>query len=103
MRSHSSILLSRILRAGLRVSACRYRVVAVGLDHRSRIICITTNTPRLSKQGYHAEERLIFRTPQSLSTIILARVGASGELRPIDPCPRCQRLADKRKIKIESI
>jgi len=46
---------------------------------------------------------LIFRCPPSLSTILIARVGAKGDLRPIDPCDRCQKLADNRGIKIKRV
>lgn len=56
MKAHRSHLLNRILNAAMRVTNCRYRVVAVGLDHRHRVISIATNTPRLHSRGYHAEE-----------------------------------------------
>ncbi len=100
MRSHSSILLPRMIRAGLTVHQCRYRVVAAGLDHRLRIISIRTNTPRLPLRGLHAEERILHTSPRSLSLILLARVGADGSLLPITPCPVCARLAAKRGVRI---
>lgn len=100
MKSHSSSLASRILRAALRVSHCRYRVVAVGIDHRHRIIGLTTNTPRLSTRGWHAEERLLHRAPRSLRRITIARVGADGTFLPIDPCAHCRKLAKQKGVEI---
>lgn len=99
MRSHPSTLLNRIVRAGLR-SPCRFRVVAVGLNRHGSIIGITTNTPRLSTRGWHAEERLIHRSPRSLSKILIARLGATGRFLPIDPCPHCTKLATKNGVVI---
>ena len=103
MRSHSSILISRMIRAGLRVEHCRYRVVAAGIDNRDRIISIATNTPRLRSRGYHAEERIIYSSPRSLRCIVILRVNRKGELMPIDPCQNCYRIAASRGIKIEPI
>lgn len=102
MKSHSSLLLNRIIRAGLRVSL-RYRVVAVGIDHRLRIINIKTNQPRLIRRGLHAEERVLHTSPRSLRQIVIARVGADGRLLPIDACDVCKRLARKRGIKIRPL
>lgn len=100
MKAHPSTLLDRIVRAGLRVK-CRFRVVAVGFDHRRRIIGIATNSFYLPARGRHAEERLIHRCPKSLTRIVIARIGAQGMLLPIDPCERCRRAADKAGIRIE--
>lgn len=91
-----------MVKAGLKVDL-RYRVIGAGLDSRGNIISIKTNQPRLKSQGFHAEERLLFNSPRSLVKIIILRIGARGELRPIDACERCLRLATKRGVKIESI
>lgn len=103
MRSHLSTLIPRMIRAGLRVSACRMRVVAAGIDGKNRIISIATNSPRLPNRGMHAEERIIHSSPRSLYKILLLRVGAKGALLPIHACKHCQKLADKRQVKIERI
>jgi len=102
VKSHSHSLHTRIIRAGIRVTTCRYRVVAVGFNHTGAIIGIATNSPRLPMRGFHAEETLIRRSPRSLARILIARVGHEGTLLPIDPCEQCQRLAAKYSIKIEA-
>jgi len=57
MRCHPTTLAERMTRTALRVTAVRYRVCAVGIDRRGRIIAIATNAPRLPMRGWHAEER----------------------------------------------
>lgn len=104
MRSHLSTLVPRMIRAAMRVDSCRFRVCAVGIDKKKRIIAIATNTPRLPTRGLHAEERVMHRAPSGLlDRILLLRVGAKGGLLHIHPCSHCQKLADKRGIKIERI
>lgn len=103
MRSHLSTIIPRMIRAGLRVSQCRVRVVAAGVDSRGRIISISTNSPRLPKRGMHAEEKIIHTSPRSLRKILLLRVGARGALLPIHACSHCQKLADKHNVKIERV
>lgn len=97
-------LLDRIARKAAEVP-CKFRVVAVGKDRRGRYIGIATNLPRFQRTGggWHAEERLIFGSPPSLSVILLARIGASGDFLPIKPCPRCRRLAEKNNVKIREV
>lgn len=102
MRSHLSSLIPRMIRAGLKVNL-RYRVVAAGIDNRNRIISLATNSPRLPNRGYHAEERVIFSSPKSLRRILILRVNNRGQMLPIDPCFKCQSLADKRGVTIESV
>lgn len=102
MKCHHSNLIPRMIRLGMKVNL-RYRVVAAGIDSKGNIISIKTNQPRLKSQGFHAEERLMFSSPRSLVKIIILRIGVKGELRPIDACSRCLRLATKRGVTIESI
>lgn len=102
MKCHRSTLITRMIKLGVKVNL-RYRVVAAGVDSKGNIISIKTNQPRLKSQGFHAEERLMFSSPRSLVKIMILRIGANGELRPIDPCERCLRLATKRGVTIESI
>lgn len=103
MRSHLSTIVPRMIKAGLRVRECRYRVIAAGLDSRGRVISIATNTPRLPNRGMHAEERIMHSTPKLLNRILLLRVGAKGQILPTDPYLHCQKLSDKRGVSIERI
>lgn len=104
VRAHWTTLIPRMIRAGLKADpVLRYRVIAAGIDYRNRIISIATNRPRLKNRGQHAEERVIFTSPASLSRIVICRIGARGDLLPIEPCRICRKLAEKRGIKIESI
>lgn len=94
-----------MIRAAMRVDQahCRFRVCAAGIDNRNRIISIATNRPRLSNRGLHAEERVMYSTPQTLAKILILRVGARGDLLPISACRLCTKQAAKRGIVIESI
>lgn len=104
MRSHLSTLIPRMIRAGLRLHGCRYRVVAAGISHDGSVISIATNQPYLPNQGRHAEERVIHSTPKYvLARILLLRVNKRGERLPIHACERCERLARKRGVKIERL
>lgn len=103
MRAHISTLVPRMVRAALKVDQCRYRVAAAGIDHRGRIISIATNRPKYKTRGLHAEERIIYSAPKSLSIILIIRVGAHGNLLPIHPCRLCLRLATQRGIKIQPV
>jgi hypothetical protein len=103
MKAHTSTLVSRMIRAGLRVHACRHRVIVAGTDYRGRIITLATNSPRLVTRGFHAEERVIHTSPRTLRRIMLLRIGARGNQLPIDPCSHCQKLANRRGITIERI
>lgn len=90
-----------------KASHCRTKVVAVGFDHRGNMICIQHNKPRIYRAGggWHAEELVIKNSPtEILKKIVIARVSPNtGELKPISPCIKCQRLAAKYDIRIESV
>lgn len=100
MKVHISDLVPRMIRAGMKVSQCRYRVIAAGIDHKNRVISIATNRPYLRNRGHHAEERIMFSSPRSLRKIMIIRVSARGEMLKIDPCELCQELARRKGIKI---
>jgi hypothetical protein len=102
MRTHSSTLASRMRRAAQRVQL-RFKVVAVGLDYRGRVISLATNSPRLEHRSWHAEERIIHGSPRSLAKVLIARVGRTGNWLPIDPCAVCVELARKRGVEIERL
>lgn len=95
-------------------SACTYKVSAMAFDKKGDLLGHTVNRHSqwdvLTKDGEgrpgtaeHAERRLISTFGKNIKTILIARVGHSGILRPIDPCPACSKLARKYGIKIISI
>ena len=110
-----SIALEKLLKEKALHSPCTYKVSAIALDAKGDILGHVTNTHSkgwdiLEKQevgrpgtAFHAEKRLIQQYSQLIKTIVICRVGRSGELRPIDPCPACKRTADKYGIKIVSL
>jgi len=96
-------------------SPCTYRISAIAFDNKGDILGHTSNSHSLNwnileKQdegragtALHAERRLIAQYGQLIKTIVICRVGRSGKIRPIDPCPACQRAAAKYGIKIVSL
>jgi hypothetical protein len=86
-------------------SACRYRIAAIGIDFRGRVIGSATNQPRFHRKGggLHAEALVIRGSPKSLRTVVIGRIGQAGELRRIEPCARCRAEAAKRGVRIVSI
>ena len=110
-----SIALEKLLKEKASHSPCTYKVSGIALDAKGDILGHVTNSHSrgwniLDKQevgragtGDHAERRLIQQYSQLIKTIVICRVGRSGKLRPIDPCPACQKAAAKYGIKIVSL
>lgn len=103
-----------ILTNRARKSDCTYKVSAMAFDKKGNLIGHAVNRHSqwdvLTKDGEgrpgtaeHAERRLISAFGKKVRTILIARVGHSGILRPIDPCPACSKLARKYGIKIISV
>jgi cytidine deaminase len=86
-------------------SICRFRVSAVGLDKRGRIVGCTSNRLRFLHKGggVHAEIALIKKYGKQLKSIFICRINKSGELMNIHPCKNCQEVIDKLNIKVYSI
>lgn len=90
-------------------SNCHFKVSAIGYDANGNIIGSAVNSfhpsLRLSSKGVglHAEINLIRRYGNLIKTIVICRVGNSGNLLPIDPCEKCLDCATKLGIKIYSI
>ena len=94
-------------------SPCTYKVSAIAFDRKGNILGHTTN--KHSKwdvldygegragTARHSERILIERYSQNIKTILICRVGRSGEILPIDPCPACKKAAAKYGIKIISV
>ena len=86
-------------------SSCRFRVAAIGIDFRGRVIGVKHNQPSYKKnRGLHAEANLMRSVPsKSLSTIVIVRIGAGGAIRPIKPCDACRAMADKIGVNIRTV
>ena len=95
-------------------SPCTYRLAAVAISKKGNILGHCTNnhskwqvlekTP-IGRAGtaQHCERLLIQKYGQRIHTIIICRIGRSGEIRPIDPCPACAKLANKYGITIKTV
>lgn len=99
---------SQIIQRAKRIaskSLCRYKVGAIGFNHKGEIISSSFNKPRFCREGgsVHAEMHVMKISPPSLKSILICRVGLSGNLRPIHPCKTCQQKADELGIKILTI
>ena len=95
-------------------SDCSYKISAICFDKKGNILGHVTNKhsdwdvvkkTNAGRAGTakHAERLLISKFGKNIKTIVIARVGHSGELRNIDPCPICQKVAKKYGIKILSV
>ena len=96
-------------------SDCTYKVSAIAFDKKGDILGHVTNKHSdwdviKKENGHgragtakHAERLLMKRYKGLIKTIVICRVGHSGELRSIDPCKACKKVADKLGIKIISI
>ena len=94
----------RAIKAACR-SSCRYRISALGFNHKGDLIYVSTNKPRFKKEGgsVHAEMDVMHNNGDSLRTIIICRVNKSGEMIKIDPCPACAAKASERGVKIVTL
>ena len=110
----SEIAVTSLLQSKARRSPCNYHVAAVAFDKKGDILGHVTNKRAkwdvIAKTGVgragtsrHAERLLLSRYANNIKTIVICRVGHSGALRPIEPCPACKKAADKLGVKIISL
>ena len=95
-------------------SPCTYKISGIAFSKKGNVLGHCTNnhskwqvlekTP-IGRAGTaeHCEKRLIEKFGKRIHTIVICRVGRSGELRPIDPCKACSKLALKYGITIKTI
>ena len=90
-------------------SRSKYRISAIAFDERGDFVAQAFNglppdgvvgKPGI---GIHAEWKLMMKYGSLIKTIIISRIGHSGEWRPIEPCGNCRALADKLGIKLITI
>lgn len=90
-------------------SPSRFRMAGVAFNKKGEILGFASNgfrkeqIPFTKHSGDHVEKKLIERYGSLISRIIILRIGRSGNILPIDPCPKCQKLLDKYGIKVVSV
>ena len=89
-----------------RQSLCRNRVSALGFNKNGDCVIKTFNKHRFERKGggIHAEMQIMQQArKKGIVHIIICRVGRNGDLLPIEPCKKCQQIADKLEITISSV
>lgn len=88
-----------------RQSISGYKISAIGISKNGNIISKATNHPRFDRYGggLHAEMKLLRKCGNRISTIILCRVNRNGGVLPIEPCPRCKKILDRKMIKVITV
>ncbi len=88
-------------------SKLKFKVSAIAFDAHGDYLDRARNSHRNGMtgkgKGLHAEMALMKKYGARIKTIIICRVGNSGNLLPIDPCSACAGLAGKLGITIVSI
>ena len=86
-------------------SPCKAKVSAIGLNKHGKVISTACNHPRFSKYGggVHAEIKALARGGDKIRSIIIYRVGKLGDILPIECCPACRKVLDKKGINVYSI
>ena len=83
---------------GMEVNSCISRRISYG-EYSKR--CITKESCKFS--GKHAERALMEKYGKRIASILILRVGHGGDLRAIQPCDMCKKIADKLGIRIFSV
>lgn len=86
-------------------SISKFRISAIALDKKGKIIATACNKPRFGKKGggLHAEVEVLRRGGIRVKTIVICRIGHGEDVLPIEPCENCRNLFNKLGIKIISI
>ena len=83
---------------GMEVNSCISRRISYE-EYSKR--CITKESCKFS--GKHAERALMEKYGKRIASILILRVGHGGDLRAIQPCDMCKKIADKLGIRIFSV
>jgi cytidine deaminase len=95
----------KIAKQKAKQSPGKFKISALGFDHKGEYIGSAFNYLRFDRYGggMHAEMSLIHKYGLRIKTILVCRIGRSGNLLPIHPCPRCSAKARELGIKIVPI
>lgn len=84
-------------------SKCTHRISAIGFNKNGDIVAKSTNRHRFNWVGgaIHAEMAVMkVAKRRGIVTILICRIGRSGDILPIHPCKVCKEKADELNIKI---
>ena len=98
-------LLERMRKKALK-SRSKFLICAVAFSKKNSILGINFSRPSSNRHclANHAETGLILSIGgNKIDRILVCRVGRQGNCLPIDPCKGCQNIADRFKIKIETV
>jgi hypothetical protein len=101
-------VIDRLTKKATQTKTC-YRISAMAFNKKGEFLGAATNSFQTDGRrpgkgcGIHAERRLISRYKYNIRTIIICRIGWSGDILAIDACKTCQKIADKMGIKIISV
>lgn len=95
-------------------SPCTYKISGIAYSKKGNVLGTATNSHSkwdvmshlpLGRAGTaeHCERVLMKKFKNQIRTIVLCRVGRSGNVLPIDPCPVCAKLAKKYGITIKTV
>lgn len=110
MSEKETIRIKKILHDAASKSPGRFRIGGIALNKKGEILGVAHNSFRKDNvvgqrkgTGEHCEVRLIRRYRDNIKTLILMRIGNSGNVLPIDPCPSCQALIEKYGINVLTV
>ena len=108
LSANSMDLIVAKLKKKARQSPSKFHISAIAFDKRGAFLGQAFNhfRPGLSQgkgQGLHAERALMNRYGDLIKTIMICRIGSSGDWLPIRPCNQCLETATKLGIKIVTI
>lgn len=87
-------------------SISKFRISAFGFNAKGECVAKASNSPRFVRKGggIHAEMRIMREAlRKNIKTIVICRVGRSGNFLQIEPCETCRKKADELGIKILSL
>jgi len=87
-------------------SKCNAKIAALGFNSRGQCVAKSFNQKRFLRKGggLHAEMILMRESRRKgIVTILICRVGKSGDLLPVDPCLTCAQKAEELGIKIFTV
>jgi pyrimidine deaminase RibD-like protein len=84
---------------------CKFKVCVIAYDRRGRLLGVSYCIPRFHHKGggIHAEMMALHNWGTRIYSMTLLRFGKNGNFLPIHPCPNCQKVLTKLKIKIHTL